>query len=61
MASPDRDKATKGSEGEGMYLAGQRATGKFRAPGVGGGNRNGAGEGDNGTKTCEKNQITNLR
>jgi len=43
LASPDKGKATRSSEGEGMYLAGQRGTSKFRAPGVGGGNRDGAG------------------
>lgn len=35
MASPEKGKATRGSEGEGMCVSGQRATGELRAPGAG--------------------------
>lgn len=58
--SPDKGKDTRGSEGEGMCLAGAESHRQVQGGwgGAGGAERDGAGEGHNGTKKWKKNQLT---
>ena len=50
----------RGSEGEGMCLAGAESHRQVQGAwgGAGGAERDGPGEGHNGTKKCKKNQLT---